>query len=253
MLKNNFDLANISALLEGLEETIIFKLIDRAQFAYNPRVYEKGRSGFRGAHDESLFSLRLRHQEHMDALFGRFCVPEERPFCARLPVPRRKLSIPPTGLVLNDPNEINLGAKILSDYMSLVPRICRHEDDGHYGSSVEHDVFALQAIARRIHYGSLFVAESKYRSDPRRYGAMIRAQDAAGILALLTRRDVEEKIVARIREKVAATQAKVNLHIRHVIDPGIILAFYRDCIIPLTKEGEVLYLLKRRPPKREPR
>jgi chorismate mutase len=253
VIKGNFDLAKISSVLEGLEETIIFKLIDRAQFRHNPTVYEKGRSGFKGAHDESLFTLRLRYQEKMDALFGRFCVPEERPFSTRLPGPRRKLSIPPTGLVLDSLSAVNLGAKILGAYGDLVPQICRSGDDGHWGSSVEHDVYALQAIARRVHYGSLFVAESKYRSDPKRYGEMIRAKDGAGILSLLTRRDVEEAIIVRIREKVAVTQAKVNHKIRHVIDPAIILAFYHTCVIPLTKEGEVLYLLNRRPPKRSPR
>ena len=253
MLNHNFDLSKISSVLEGLEETIIFKLIDRAQFRYNPSVYKKGKSGFKGAHDESLFTLRLRFQEKMDALFGRFCVPEERPFCTRLPGPRRRLATPPTGLAIDDLDAINLGEKILSAYGDLVPRICRPGDDGHYGSSVEHDVYALQAIARRVHYGSLYVAESKYRSDPKRYGDMITAKDRAGILSLLTRRDVEKAIIARIREKVAVTQAKVNLDIRHVIDPGIILAFYHNCIIPLTKEGEVLYLLNRRPPKRAPR
>jgi chorismate mutase len=65
------------------------------------------------------------------------------------------------------------------------------------------------------------------------------------MLALLTRKDVEEKIIARIRGKVAAAQAKVNRGIRHVIDAREILRFYRDCIIPLTKEGEVLYLFNR--------
>lgn len=253
LAKNNFDLSKISALLEGLEETIIFKLIDRAQFMHNRTVYEKGKSGFSGARKESLFSLRLRYQEKMDALFGRFCVPEERPFCTRLPKPRRKLSLPPTGLVIDDINRVNLGPKILARYMDIVPRICRRGEDGHYGSSVEHDVFALQAIARRIHYGSLYVAESKYRSDPKRYGELIRAGDSEGLLAQLTRREVEERIIARIREKVALTQAKANHEIRHVVDPGVMLSFYRDCIIPLTKEGEVLYLLNRRPGGKAPR
>jgi chorismate mutase len=251
-MNDNFDLAKIAAALEGLEETIIFKLIDRAQFRYNHPIYEKGRSGFAGAHDTSLFSLRLRHQEKMDALFGRFRVPEERPFCTRLPASRRDLAIPATGLALDDVDVVNLGPKILEAYLSLVPLLCRQGDDGHYGSSVEHDVYALQAVARRIHYGALYVAESKYQSDRKNYGGMIRARDAAGVMALLTRREVEEKIIARIREKVTATQARVNRTTRHVIDPDIILEFYRDCIIPLTKEGEVRYLLNRRMHEKDP-
>jgi chorismate mutase len=140
---------------------------------------------------------------------------------------------------------INLGGKIMAAYLRLVPRICRPGKDGHFGSSVEHDVYALQAIARRIHYGALYVGESKFRSDPARYTKLMHAKDRRGMLALLTRKDVEEKIIARIRGKVAAAQAKVNRGIRHVIDAREILRFYRDCIIPLTKEGEVLYLFNR--------
>jgi chorismate mutase len=133
----------------------------------------------------------------------------------------------------------------MTAYLGLVPRICRPGSDGHFGSSVEHDVYALQAIARRIHYGALYVGESKFRSDPMRYAKLICAKDRRGMLALLTRKDVEEKIIARIRTKVAAAQEKVNRGTRHVIDAGELLRFYRDCIIPLTKEGEVLYLLNR--------
>ena len=40
-------LDTIAAHLEGLEETIISKLIDRAQFAQNLVVYEQGKSGLR--------------------------------------------------------------------------------------------------------------------------------------------------------------------------------------------------------------
>jgi chorismate mutase len=241
----NFDLSKIAAHLEALEETIIFKLIDRAQFHLNAVVYVPGKSGFDGVDHKSLLQLRLDFQEKMDAQFGRFCVPEERPFCKRLPASKRKSHVPPTGLVFADVNAVNLSSDILSAYLGFLPHICRNGDDGHYGSSVEHDVFALQSIARRIHYGSLYVAESKYRSNPKLYGELIKGKDREGLLAVLTRREVEEKIVARIQDKVALVQYQVNREIRHAIDPVALVAFYRDCIIPLTKEGEVRYLLNR--------
>ena len=244
-MPDTFNLANISALLEGLEETIIFKLIDRAQFRFNPSVYKPGKSRFAGAARQSLFSLRLWHQEKMDALFGRFCVPEERPFCKGLPKTRRTVSLPPTGLHIKNMDAINLTVKIMAAYLKLVPRICRPGKDGHFGSSVEHDVYALQAIARRIHYGALYVGECKFRSDPARYTALIRSKDRRGMLALLTRKEVEDKIIGRIRVKVAAAQAKADRGVRHVIDVREMLGFYRDCIIPLTKEGEMLYLFNR--------
>jgi chorismate mutase len=78
-------LNRIAAQLEGLEETIIHKLLDRAQFLSNDVVYRVGESGFEGEPHQSLFTLRLRYQEEMDAVFGRFCVPEERPYTQGLP------------------------------------------------------------------------------------------------------------------------------------------------------------------------
>jgi chorismate mutase len=235
----------IAAHLEGLEETVIFKLIDRAQFCVNERVYRPGESGFEGEKKRSLFHLRLLFHEKMDAQFGRFCVPEERPFFPRLPKPKRTARLPETGLGISDFNTVNLMHDIVAGYLALVPRICRNGDDGHYGSSVEHDVYAVQAIARRVHYGSLYVAESKFRAEPEVLASLIREGNRTAILEKLTRRDVEERIVLRIKEKAAAAQAKVNRAIRHCVDAEIIAEFYRDVIVPLTKKGEVLYLINR--------
>jgi chorismate mutase len=53
--------------------------------------------------------------------------------------------------------------------------------------------------------------------------------------------------VERIRAKVGSAQARANRTSRHVIDPDVVLGFYRDSVIPLTKEGEVKYLLNRTP------
>jgi hypothetical protein len=46
-------LSEISQRLESYEETIVFKLIDRAQYAANMIVYERGKSGFKGAGNRS--------------------------------------------------------------------------------------------------------------------------------------------------------------------------------------------------------
>jgi chorismate mutase len=239
-------LSTIAEHLEGFEETIVFKLIDRAQYKINSIVYERGKSGFEGAGDKSLFEVRLRRQERMDAQFGRFCVPEERAFTGRLPRPHRKVELPDTGLLCKKINAVNLTRELLDAYKDLLPRLCAGGTDGHFGSSVEHDVYALQAISRRVHYGALYVAECKYRSDPDRYRAMIDAGDIDALLSLLTRIDVEDAIIARVREKVADAQARINRRVRSVIDPGVVVRFYRDHIIPLTKKGEVLYLLSRK-------
>jgi chorismate mutase len=237
----------IAARLEGLEETIIARLIDRAQFRVNPRIYQFGRSGFVGGDRRSLFHLRLYHQERMDAQFGRFSVPEERPFNRRLPKPKRPTPLVVTGLHLDDFSIINLMPELVERYLALVPRICRGGDDGHYGSSVEHDVYAVQAIARRVHFGSFYVAESKFRKDPHDFRSLARAQDVPAVIKKLTRQAVEERILRRILRKVSGAQKRANPHVRHLIDASIIVDFYRECIIPLTKKGEASYLLHRDP------
>jgi len=129
----------------------------------------------------------------------------------------------------------------------MVPRFCPPGDDNQYGSSVEHDIFALQAISRRVHYGALYIAEAKYARHPDMYREHIQDNNPDGLMALLTRKDVEERILARVREKVDRLQACVNTEIRTIIPADTVIALYRDFIIPLTKQGEIRYLLQRRP------
>jgi chorismate mutase len=239
-------LQEISQKLESYEETIVFKIIDRAQYAANEIVYERGKSGFKGAGNYSLLELRLRYQEQMDTQFGKFCVPEERPFIQSFSTPRRKAMIDDRGILIDDCNIVNLTEDIIKGYRNLVPLFCKPGDDGHYGSSVEQDVYALQAISRRIHFGSLYAAESKYTADPDGFGQLIDARDEEGLLKKLTRKEVEDKIIERIEEKTKSTQATVNQNIRRIVKPEVIVGFYRECVIPLTKQGQVLYLLNRK-------
>jgi chorismate mutase len=238
-------LSEISQRLESFEETIVFKLIDRAQFAVNQITYEPGRTGFRGAGDKSLLELRLAAQEKIDAQFGKFCLPEDRPFFDRSQ-PRRKVLVDQSEIFIDDYNRVNLTKDILTAYLSLVPLFCREGDDGHHGSSVEHDVYALQAISRRVHFGSIYAAECKFRDDPEGFSILIDANDREGLMVKLTRKEVEDRIIARIREKTESTQALVNLDIRQVIKPDVVVDFYRQYIIPLTKKGQVLYLMNRK-------
>jgi chorismate mutase len=239
-------LSEISQRLESYEETIVFKLIDRAQYAANMLVYERGKSGFKGAGNLSLLELRLRLQEQMDTQFGKFCIPEERPFIKSSSAPRRKAMIDDRGILIEDCNIINLTDDIMMGYRAIIPLICETVDDGHYGSSVEHDVYALQAISRRIHFGSLYAAEAKYTADPEGFKKLILDGDQDGLMKCLTRKAVEDNIIKRIREKTESTQALVNREIRRVIKPEVVVQFYQECIIPLTKRGQVQYLLNRK-------
>lgn len=243
--RNLLDLNYIAARLESLEETIIAKLIDRAQFCVNEIIYEPGKSGFEGEKSRSLFDLRMHYQEQMDALFGRFCVPEERPFTRNLPPPKRKVNLPDTGLQISNFDNVNFAGPIRSEYMKLVKKICRPGDDGQYGSSVEHDVYAIQAISRRIHFGAFYVAECKYRGDPELFRYYIEKRDLEKLEELVTRKEVEERIIQRVYRKTLEMQKGVNRDVRHVIEAEVMVEFYRDTIIPLTKQGEIVYLLNR--------
>jgi len=40
--RNPLSLERIRSILTRLEDTIIFSLIERAQFAHNPKIYERG-------------------------------------------------------------------------------------------------------------------------------------------------------------------------------------------------------------------
>ncbi|TVR92069.1 MAG: chorismate mutase [Spirochaetaceae bacterium] len=242
---NTFDLDLIAARLEALEETIIHRFIDRAQFAHNEPAYLPRHSGFAGAEESSLFQVRLEAQERLDAEFGRYVIPEERPYTTGLPEPRRQVVLSDTGIARMPYDCINQTAHICSAYLNCLMALCPPGDDGQHGSSVEHDVSALQAIARRVHYGALYVAESKYRRSPEVYRELIQSGNAEELLRLLTRPEVEDAVVRRLAAKVEHLQAHVNRSIRRIVEPELLVKFYRDIVIPLTKAGQVAYLLRR--------
>lgn len=94
---------------------------------------------------------------------------------------------------------INVNPQILAMYLEhLMLEIAQPGDDGNYGSAAMYDVMILQALSKRIHYGK-FVAEAKFQGQREQYTALIRSNDAAGIMDLLTDRAVELKVRGRER------------------------------------------------------
>jgi len=235
----------IAARLAGLEETLIYKLLDRAQFAGNPGAYQPGQSRFVPAETCSLFELRLKFQETLDTQFGRYLIPEERPFHSGLPSPRRAMTVPDTGLTIADFETVNVTGAIRQAYLALLPALCGTGDDAQWGSSVEHDVICLQALGRRIHYGALYVGESKFQENPDRFRELVQARDDEAITKLIVRVEVEQRVLARVKSKVEAVQSVSDPALRRVVDPEAIVDFFRETIIPLTKEGEIRYLYQR--------
>lgn len=110
------------------------------------------------------------------------------------------------------------------------------------------------------------MAEAKFRSRPEEYAELIRAGDADGLMALLTDRAVELKVVDRVRLKAAtygqdlgsglpAAKAGVNpggdsadaggAPVRYKVAPETVAALYDQWVMPLTKDVQVAYLLRR--------
>ena len=248
-------LSRIRSTLIRQEETIIFALVERAQFKVNDKIYEKGAIEIQTSEPTSFLDYMLRQREEVDAKVRRFTAPDENAFFpANLHPPILPLLNFP---VVIEPNAINLNDKIKNMYTSkIVHQLCVAGDDGQYGSSTINDIAILQALSKRIHYGK-FVAESKFCSQTEKYTELIEAGDSKGIMELLTNSVVEAKILERVRRKARAYgsdyinevgtagdgQAESTGQLK--VDPELIVSLYKEFIIPITKEVEVLYLLRR--------
>ncbi|MGK3757063.1 MAG: chorismate mutase [Bacillariaceae sp.] len=295
-------LDSIRASLIRQEETIIFALIERAQFRQNKAVYEKGvekegnlfsdsdNGNDNDKENVSFLEYMLTETEKLHASVRRYRSPEEHAF-----YPEKQL-VDPTDTVLKqqleyrsgllsdigDASSVNFNEILLKKYIEdVVPAICAKGDDEQHGSSVLNDVAVLQALSKRVHYGK-FVAESKYLGDPDAYQALVDANDAEGVMKLLTNEAVELKVLRRARLKAAtygtdplladlpplygeqkgipsivaaAAASAVVAALEALGDDGsdgdnkvcalTVEIIYRDLIIPLTKDVEVAYLFRR--------
>ena len=227
-------LANVRASLIRQEDTIVFSLIERAQFAFNQNVYERGllpglpllpksaaekvgggSDSPAAAEDDliapSLLEHMLRETEAVHGRVRRYTSPDEHAFFPSLLPPPL---LPPLAFASSPlascADGINLNGAVLEAYLKhALPLLTRSGDDGNYGSAALGDVAALQALSKRVHYGK-FVAEAKYRASPEEYRSLAAAGDCDGIMALLTDAAVEDAVVARVKAKAAAFGREVR-------------------------------------------
>ena len=254
---NILALPNIRAVLQRMEETIVFRLIERGQFAYNQRIYQPGafpelkeKEGWNGTWVE----WTLKEIECSHAKLGRWESPDEYPFTAPelLPAPLLKPVAYPD---LLHPHHINATREIFKFYSrEIVPRITRRadgvQDDGQYGSSAVCDCEALSALSRRIHYG-MFVSEAKFRENPAAFIPHIRSRDREALARLITKPEVEQMLLRRVAQK--GDVYGQDLDQVHPVPGGgnrkiraqEVVHLYEQYVIPLTKEVEVDYLLER--------
>ncbi|PRP77616.1 putative chorismate mutase [Planoprotostelium fungivorum] len=244
------DALNLSFLREQLirqEETIIFNLIERAQWKQNKIVYEAGGVHFTDTplpSSKSFLDYLFEETEKLHSLVRRYESPDENPFYpAALPKPLLPL-FAFTGPM--HPNTININDRIKDIYLKLmVPRFFEEGDDGQYGSAVTTDIAVLQALSKRIHFGK-YVAEVKFREDPQGYTKLAEEGNIDGIMKKLTNAEVEAKLLRRVHMKASTYGQEIGVQDsdkKYKLEPGRIEELYREYVVPLTKE--VLYLIER--------
>lgn len=270
-VEDALNLDNIRKSLMRMEDTIIFSLIERSQFPTNRDVYE---ADFEQLGAFKLHELKsagsngclgdwfIYQSECLHSQVRRYEHPTEYAFFGPLPEPtlgrsakRSRASAPSVLAPL--PRKSMINNRLLETYRKqMIPAICEEGDDGNHGSTAVQDVQVLQTMATRIYYG-LFVAESKFRSETARATELIKAKDRDGLMAFITKKDVEERNIRRVilkartfSQNISASDEgqlapTVSADTTYKLDPKYIGEVFRDFLMPLTKDVEVDYLLAR--------
>ncbi|KAK9683701.1 hypothetical protein RND81_10G159100 [Saponaria officinalis] len=244
---DDLSLDSIRQTLVGLEDTIVYSLIERSKIARNSPAYEN--VTFLGFHG-SLMDHLIQGAEAVQSLGGRYQSPEEVPFFPN--------DLPPS--LVNRPNcsqelpaaaaSVSVTRNISDFYVNqFLPLLVPKGDDGNYALSVSSDLVCLQALSRRIHFGK-FVAEAKFRNDTEGYSAAIRANDRTTLTNLLTDENVEAMVKQRVAKKAMIFGQDVTLDDSNnstdfKVDPALVSRLYDEWVIPLTKVVEIEYLLRR--------
>jgi chorismate mutase len=233
------------------EDSIIFGLLERAQYRYNANTYDSSAfpmDGFEG----SLAEYIVKETEKLHAQVGRYKSPDEHPFFPEdLPEPL----LPPIqypNVLHRSADSININKEIWKLYFEeLLPRLTKEGNDGNYGSTALCDTICLQALSKRIHYGK-FVAEAKFQESPENYMPAIIAQDRVQLMRLLTYETVERTVENRVeaKAKIFGQEWKSGAEDEgappvYKIRPSLVAELYTHRIMPLTKEVQVAYLLRR--------
>lgn len=260
-----FSLESIRSTLIRQEETIIFALIERAQFRRNAAIYDLTKTEFGEAlmNDDgepvSLLDWMFIETEKLHAKIRRYTSPEEHPFFPKYisaPV-LPQLEFP--SLIVESKDMVDVNSEIMRWHIQkILKRLCQEGDDEQYGSSALCDINAMQALSRRIHYGK-FVAESKFLNDQAGYTDLLKKGDTMAVLELLTNEEVERKVLRRAYLKAKNYGQDISIDgggnyggnssrkegEDYKVDPKLIADIYRDMIIPLTKDVEIRYLYNR--------
>lgn len=247
-------LESIRESLIRQEDTIVFSLIERAKFPLNSAAFDESpRCLDSSGNSSSLTEFFVREIETIQAKVGRYDNPEENPFFLdNIPhsvFPTHKY--PP--VLYPKASSVNINKRLWDVYFKeVLPLFVKPGDDGNYASTAACDLACLQALSRRIHYGK-FVAEVKFRDAPHDYEPAIRSKDTEALMKLLTFEKVEEMVKKRVEKKAETFGQEVNCvsdgdgesEKKYKVEPSLVSRIYGEWLIPLTKDVEVEYLLRR--------
>ncbi|OLL27072.1 putative chorismate mutase [Neolecta irregularis DAH-3] len=239
------DITKLRYSLNRLEDTIIFQLIERAQFPANNKIYQPGAIPIPEFSGSFLEYFLHQTESCYCPLVRRYQSPAEYPFTLNLPNP----ILPPLHFpqILHQ-NDVNVNSKILDFYTKeIVPEICTPEFiESTLGSSAVADVECLQTISYRIHLGK-FVAEAKYLADPDTFNPLIKNRDTKALEDLITAPKVEAQVLKRLASKAKAYgQLECDgCPVENKLNVSAVISMYTRHIISLTKLVEVDYLLQR--------
>uniref|UniRef100_A0A0D9VCZ2 chorismate mutase n=1 Tax=Leersia perrieri TaxID=77586 RepID=A0A0D9VCZ2_9ORYZ len=248
MGEQQLSLAAVRDALVREEDSIVFALIERARLPRNSPAYAPAAA----AGGRSLAEFFFREAEA-----GHYQKPEDVPFFPQdLPSP----VFPTTGYtkVLHSfASAVSMNDAIWKMYFNeLIPLFTVDGDDGNYAETVALDFACLKALSRRVHIGK-YVAEVKFKDAPQDYSPLIRAKDTSALMNLLTFKAVEEKVKKRVEKKARIFGQNVTLEEnagKHEgisgdseckVNPEVLSKLYDQWVMPLTKDVEVEYLLRR--------
>lgn len=265
------DLDTIRKTLQRMEDSIIFSIVERSQYSCNNAVYDPDCSQLGAFKLHQLKSAGsngclgdwfIYQTECLHSQVRRYNHPTEYAFFGPLPEPTlgqsaKAKDAEPEPILAPVPESARINSKLLDIYRKkIVPKICDPGDDGNQGSTAVQDVHVLQTMSTRIYFG-LFVAESKFRTETAKATALIQARDREGLMAFVTKRDVELKNIQRVILKARTFAQNISaaekgqlapistLSTTYKIDPEYIGTVFDEFLMPLTKEVEVEYLLAR--------
>lgn len=228
-------LLEIRTLLEECENSILFAIFERARWKSNNMAYQVN-----SITGKSLFSMMLEGTEILHARLGRYHCPEEHPFSNIKNKLRsiHKQHYKINSYLIESHQSINHNSTILKQYFKeILPKITSPGEDENLGSAVTADINLLQALSRRIHLGKL-VAQSKYSVTPEQF----RDKTDADLLDNLTNKEAEDKILDRLRHKLAILKNVDSTHSTlSNIAINTIISIYREFMIPATKEVQISY------------